>query len=132
MNVGTIPLIVQVPEMAPMRNRMTRAVVTSPMLLFIASSKLSQGTLNIHIDSQTQTPAEKRRDTWLAPRMASLPNMLISKAKRTIKVNTGIKEIPSLDRFLRAILSNSFDNSAQYRKKIVIFMQDFRNPGFSI
>ena len=59
MNVGTIPLTVQVPEIAPMRNRMTIAVVTSPMLLLIASSKSCHGTLNSHMASQMATPAEK-------------------------------------------------------------------------
>ena len=52
MKVGTMPLTVQVPEIAPIRNKMTMAVVTSPMLLLIVSSKSCHGTLNSHMASQ--------------------------------------------------------------------------------
>ena len=94
MNVGTIPLIVHVPEIAPIRNRMTMAVVTSPMLFLISSSKTSHGTLNSHIASQIAIPAENNNATWLAPRIASLPKMLMFNAKNTIRTRIGIREIP--------------------------------------
>ena len=94
------PLIVQVPEMAPIRNRMTIAVVTSPILLLIASSKAFQGVLNSHIDRQMHTPAAKNRATWLAPRMESLPKMLMSKASSTTSTATGTREMSV--RFMRA------------------------------
>lgn len=40
-----------------------------------------------------QTPAETRRATWLAPRIESLPKMLIHKARSPISTTRGIKEI---------------------------------------
>ncbi len=98
MKVGTMPLMVQVPEMAPIKNRITMAVVTSPMLLWMASSNLCHGVLKSHMESQMQIPAENSRDTWLAPRMASLPNMLMFKASSVTSTATGIREIKVLKR----------------------------------
>ena len=115
MKAGTMPLIVQVPEMAPIRNRMTIAVVTSPMLLFIASSKSFQGILKSHVERHTQIPALNSSDTWLAPRMASLPNMLMSRARRMTRAMTGISEIPSLDMGLWVISSNSLYNNTNIK-----------------
>ena len=108
MKVGTIPLMVQLPEMEPMRKRMTIAVVTSDTLPLMATSKSAQGTLKSHMASQTQIPAEKSRDTWLAPYMASLPKMLISTANKATSVRIGMREMISLDRGLFAISLNSF------------------------
>ena len=45
MNAGTTPLIVQVPDTAPMRNRMSIACDTSPKLLAVAFSNSFQGVL---------------------------------------------------------------------------------------
>ena len=45
MNVGTTPLIVQVPEMAPMRKSMRIAGVTSLTLETMSLSKSFQGIL---------------------------------------------------------------------------------------
>ena len=95
MKVGTMPLTVQVPEIAPIRNKMTMAVVTSPMLLLIVSSKSCHGTLNSHMASQMATPAEKSSATWLAPRMASLPNMLMFSARSVTRIRIGIRDIPT-------------------------------------
>ena len=75
MNAGTTPLMVQVPEMAPIRNRMTMAVVTSPTLLLMASSNSPHGTLNSHMDNHTHTPAAKSSVTWDAPRMEFDPKI---------------------------------------------------------
>ena len=132
MKVGTIPLIVHVPEIPPIKKRITMAVVTSPILPFIASSKSRHGTLKSHIASHTQIPAEKSKATWLAPRIASLPKMLISRARSATSVVIGINEIPNLDKDLRAISSNSLNNSTQYKNFFVIFMQDFSNLGFIV
>ena len=79
------------------------AVVTSPMLLLIASSKAFQGVLNSHIARQTHTPAAKSSATWLAPRIESLPKMLMSKASSTTKTTTGIREMRTF--FIRSLLS---------------------------
>ena len=38
-----------------------------------------------------QIPAAKSRDTWLAPRMESLPKMLMSTASRAISTIKGMK-----------------------------------------
>ena len=88
-----IPLMVQVPEMAPIMKRMMMAEVTSPMLFPMASSKTFQGVLNSQTPSHTQMPAAISRTTWLAPRMESLPKMLISNPSSTTRTSTGIREI---------------------------------------
>ena len=67
------PLPVQVPEIAPMRNRMSMADVTSATFSLIAASNSFQGVLNTHIDRAMQTALAKSSATWLAPRMESLP-----------------------------------------------------------
>ena len=79
---------------------MTIAVVTSPMLLLIASSKSCHGTLNSHIASQIHIPVETSNETWLAPSMASLPKMLMSSASSITRTRTGIREIPSRNKVL--------------------------------
>ena len=88
--------MVHVPEIAPIRNRITIAVVMSPMLLLMASSNLDHGALKSHMDSQMQMPAAVSRETWLAPRMESLPKMLMSKASITTSTATGISEMQVL------------------------------------
>ena len=93
MSVGTTPLIVQVPDTAPIRKRMRMALPTSAMCPLMASSNFSQGIWKKRIDSQMQTPAEKSRTTWLAPRMASLPKMLIFSASRATSTISGIREM---------------------------------------
>ena len=115
MKVGTIPLMVHVPEMAPIRNKMTIAEVTSPILLLMASSKSFHGILKSHVDNQTAIPAQNSNETWLAPKMASLPNMLISNANRMTRVIIGINEMPSLDRGLWVISSNSLYNNTNIK-----------------
>ena len=92
MKAGTMPLTVQVPEMPPISRRMTMAVVMSPTFALIASSKAFQGVLKKNMESAMHTPAEKRRETWLAPRMASLPNTLISSASRATSTAMGIRD----------------------------------------
>ena len=87
------PLMVHVPEIAPISKRMTMAVVTLPMLLEIAFSKSFQGVLKSHMDSQIQTPAAVSRATWLAPRIESLPKMLTSRASKTMRTRMGIRDM---------------------------------------
>ena len=89
MKVGTTPLTIQVPEMAPIRNRITMAVVMSPTLDLMASSKSFQGVLYSHMLSHTQMPAANSRETCDAPRMESDPKMLISNANSPTSTRTG-------------------------------------------
>ena len=96
MKVGTMPLAIQVPDMAPISKSMTIAVVTLPMLLFIASSKALQGVLNSHMLSQTARPAATRSATWLAPSIASLPKILMLSASMATRISTGISEMKPL------------------------------------
>ena len=73
MKVGITPLEVQVPEMAPIRNRISMAEVTSATFSFMACSKRLQGVLKNNIESAMQSAELRSRTTWLAPRMESLP-----------------------------------------------------------
>ena len=85
--------MVHVPEIPPIMNSMTIAVVTSPMLLRIASSKSSHGFLKSHIASHTHRPDAKRRETWLAPNIASLPKKLMFNASSIISTAIGINDM---------------------------------------
>lgn len=101
--------MVQVPDMPPIRNNITIAVVTSPILLRIASSKSCHGFLKSHIASHTQIPAENSSETWLAPRIASLPKKLMFNANNMISIMIGINEIPVLMTAVRFISSSIAD-----------------------
>ena len=79
--------------MPPIMNKITMAVVTSPMLLLIASSNSSHGFLKSHIASHTQIPAENSSATWLAPRIASLPKMVMFNASRMTNTTIGTNEM---------------------------------------
>ena len=63
MKAGTTPLIVQVPETAPMRKRMRVAPATSAKLLPMAFSKAFHGVLKKVDANSTQTPADASRAT---------------------------------------------------------------------
>ena len=88
-----MPLLVHVPDIAPISSRMTMAVVTSPTLLLMASSKAFHGVLNSHMLSQMQMPAATKRATWLAPSIASLPKILMFRASKATNTITGISEM---------------------------------------
>ena len=81
--------------------------------------------------SQIQIPDEKSSATWLAPMMASLPNMLMSKASRMTSTIMGMREMASPDSFLFFISRGSSYIMPQVRNFFIIFMQDFANEGFS-
>ena len=102
MKVGTMPLTVQAPDRAPMSSRITIAFVTSPTLERMASSKAFQGVLYSHIDSHTHTPVATSRLTCEAPRMASLPKMLMSSDNSPTSTTSGIS---AMTMFLRACFS---------------------------
>lgn len=93
MSDGTVPLMVHVPEMPPIMNNITMAVVTSPILLRMAASKSSHGFPNSHMASHTQRPAENSSDTWLAPNMASLPKKLIFNASKITSTAIGTSDM---------------------------------------
>lgn len=73
MNVGMIPLIIHVPEMAPTIMRM-KIADEMPLILFPTHSSNSvKGTLKKSIPNHMAMPDAASRATWLAPRMESLP-----------------------------------------------------------
>ena len=81
------------------------------MLFLISSSKSCHGILKSHMASQMATPAENRSDTWLAPRIASLPNMLMFSARSVTRIRIGIKDIPTLNKVLFFICVSPFFRS---------------------
>ena len=94
MSVGTTPLIIQLPDKAPINRRMIRAVVTPNMLEHIASSIFFHRTWQKSMDKAVQQAVVNSRTTWLPPLSASLPNSRMVKNKRTIMTPRGIKESP--------------------------------------
>ena len=90
MKAGTTPLIIHVPEMAPIRKRIRIADATSPTFPAIAFSNSFHGVLYRHIDNATHTPAATRSATWDAPRMESDPKMEMSRASRAIRTTRGM------------------------------------------
>ena len=94
MRVGTIPLIIHVPEMAPIRKSMRIAVPIELMFPVIASSNFFQGTWHTIIAIATQTVAPKRRATWLAPSRASAPKKRITKKSAAISTTKGTSDNP--------------------------------------
>ncbi len=92
MKVGMMPLAVHVPEIAPIRKSISMAEVTSETFFSISRVKASQGVLKIHIDSQMHTPDARSRATWLAPRMESLPNMVMFMASVIMRMSIGASD----------------------------------------
>ena len=103
MKAGTTPLVVQVPETAPMKRRITRATTTSAMFSFMPFSKAFHGVLNSHMDSAMATPADTSSATWLAPRIESLLNMLTLRDSSRVSTMIGMEETRSLAEGLRVI-----------------------------
>ena len=91
--VGTTPLIIQLPDTAPIMNKISMA---GPMALILSSMALfirSHGTLNRIIPMATATPAAKSSAVWLAPSRASAPNTRITTTCKAINTANGIKAI---------------------------------------
>ena len=102
--VGTTPLIVHVPDRAPIRSRRRIICAMPPMLDPIAFSNSLHPLPKKALERMQHTAVEKRRATWLAPDRASVPKMLTLSARSPINTRIGINEIAIL--FLASLFTS--------------------------
>ena len=90
--VGTIPLTIQLPERAPISNKIIMAVATPRILLQIAFSMTSHFTLQKSMANIDVMAVEVNNTIWLPPDKASPPKVRMVKYKSITKVRIGTAE----------------------------------------
>ena len=90
--IGTIPLIIQLPEIIPISRRISTALPMERMLSSMAVSRLCQEFLHTSIDTAMPSPAARISASWLAPSIASAPKKRTTKNSSTIRNTIGASE----------------------------------------
>lgn len=87
-----MPLIIQLPDKAPISNKMIKATATPSMLLQIACSISFHLTRHTAIAKIELTAVVVSNTTWLAPLNASLPNVRMVINNKNTNTRIGISE----------------------------------------